>query len=98
MTSTTSGDSTAWRLRCRTCDITTGGLTWVALLAIGGGPSCPACGSSEVTAQDPATGSAITFPRPLVPPVEWWQCCNCGGTGLDSHGDTCPHCSGLGHC
>ncbi|WP_344594373.1 hypothetical protein [Actinomadura vinacea] len=94
----TSEESTAWRLRCRTCDITTGALNWVTLLTLSGGPSCPACGSNEVTAQDPATGSAIAFPRPLVPPVEWWQCCNCGGTGLDAHSDTCPHCAGLGHC
>jgi len=89
---------TAWRLRCRDCDATTGGLTWVTLLTLRGGPSCPSCESNQVTAQDPATGAAITFPRPLVPPVEWWQCCNCGGTGLDAYGDTCPHCAGFGHC
>ncbi|MFF5261800.1 hypothetical protein ACFY4C_22915 [Actinomadura viridis] len=87
----------AWRLRCRACDVTTGGLNWVVLLALRDGPSCPSCGSNQVTAQDPATGSAITFPRP-APLAEWWQCCNCGGTGLDSYGDTCPHCQGHGHC
>ncbi|MEU0521254.1 hypothetical protein [Streptosporangium sp. NPDC006007] len=27
-----------------------------------------------------------------------WQCCHCGGTGLDGHGQTCPHCEGLGFC
>ncbi|WP_160330454.1 hypothetical protein [Sphaerimonospora mesophila] len=27
-----------------------------------------------------------------------WQCCHCGGGGLDSHGDTCRHCEGLGFC
>ncbi|MCG5215451.1 hypothetical protein [Streptosporangium sp. KLBMP 9127] len=27
-----------------------------------------------------------------------WQCCHCGGTGVDSYGDTCPHCHGLGFC
>ena len=89
---------TTWRLRCRACNVTTGGLGWVTLLALRGGPSCSACGSAEVTAQDSATGSAIAFPRPLASVGEWWQCCNCGGTGLDSYGDTCPHCSGLGNC
>lgn len=34
----------------------------------------------------------------LVPPVRLWQCCHCGGTGIDSHGDTCLHCDGAGHC
>ncbi|MFB4318122.1 hypothetical protein [Actinomadura sp. 21ATH] len=88
----------AWRLRCRACQVTTGGLTWVGLLGLRGGPACAACGSGEVIAQDPATGTAITFPRPLAPLGQWWQCCNCGGTGLDGYGDTCPHCAGLGHC
>jgi hypothetical protein len=27
-----------------------------------------------------------------------YQCCHCGGTGLDSYGETCGHCEGLGHC
>ncbi|MEV0971713.1 hypothetical protein [Microtetraspora glauca] len=27
-----------------------------------------------------------------------WQCCHCGGGGLDSYGDTCRHCDGLGFC
>ena len=88
----------AWRLRCRACQKTTGGLNWVALLGIRGGPTCPACGSDEVTAQDAESGSVVTFPRPLAPVGEWWQCCNCGGTGLDAHGDTCPHCTGYGNC
>jgi hypothetical protein len=88
----------AWRLRCRACNVTTTGLNWIILLALRGGPTCPACGSHEVTAQDPVTGTAIAFPRPLTPPVEWWRCCNCGGTGADAYGDTCPHCAGLGHC
>lgn len=35
---------------------------------------------------------------PLVPPVQLYQCCHCGGTGVDSYGDTCPHCHGYGHC
>lgn len=87
-----------WRLRCRDCGVTTGALNWVTLLAKRGGPFCPSCGSNEVTAQDSVTGSAVAFPRPLVPPVQWWQCCNCGGTGLDWSGESCPHCQGLGHC
>ena len=40
-----------------------------------------------------------TDQRPAyVPPVETYQCCHCGGTGLDSHGETCEHCEGLGFC
>jgi hypothetical protein len=35
---------------------------------------------------------------PYVPPVETYQCCHCGGTGLDSHGEICGHCEGLGFC
>jgi hypothetical protein len=27
-----------------------------------------------------------------------YQCCHCGSTGLDSSGDTCSHCHGLGFC
>ncbi|MBB4938686.1 DnaJ-class molecular chaperone [Streptosporangium album] len=27
-----------------------------------------------------------------------WRCCHCGGTGVDSHGQTCQHCEGLGFC
>ncbi|WP_141579374.1 hypothetical protein [Actinomadura sp. WMMA1423] len=93
-----SDQNTSWRLRCRACNVTAAGLHWVNLLALRGGPSCSACGSDEVTAQDSATGSAVTFPRLPASFGQWWQCCNCGGTGLDSYGDTCPHCSGLGHC
>lgn len=33
-----------------------------------------------------------------VPIVRRYQCCHCGGTGLDSVGDVCPHCEGLGFC
>jgi hypothetical protein len=33
----------------------------------------------------------------LVPPVQRWRCCYCGGTGLDADGATCEHCQGLGH-
>jgi hypothetical protein len=34
----------------------------------------------------------------VVPPVESWQCCHCGGGGLDSIGQTCEYCEGLGFC
>ncbi|GIH91262.1 hypothetical protein ACFFMN_09700 [Planobispora siamensis] len=27
-----------------------------------------------------------------------WQCCHCGGTGVDSYSETCLHCEGLGFC
>lgn len=30
-----------------------------------------------------------------IPPR--WQCCICGGTGVDSHGDTCSSCDGHGY-
>nr|BFE32403.1 hypothetical protein GCM10010200_046540 [Actinomadura rugatobispora] len=90
--------STPWRLRCWVCNHTNHGLNWVTLLALRDGPACSACGSHEVTAQDSATGAAVTFPCAAVSLGEWWQCCNCGGTGLDSGGDACPHCEGLGHC
>ncbi|SEG31370.1 hypothetical protein SAMN04489712_104354 [Thermomonospora echinospora] len=94
----TVDELTAWRLRCRVCQVTSGGLTWVKLLGLRGGPSCSSCGAKEVTAQEPASGAAVVFPRPLAPLGELWRCCNCGGTGLDAYGDTCPHCAGLGHC
>ncbi|MFG1827165.1 hypothetical protein ACGFIJ_32195 [Microbispora bryophytorum] len=35
-------------------------------------------------------------PVPITP--RRWQCCHCGGGGLDSHGETCRHCDGLGFC
>lgn len=31
-------------------------------------------------------------------PVTRWQCCHCGGAGVDSYGETCRHCEGLGFC
>jgi len=34
----------------------------------------------------------------LVPPVQRYRCCTCGGTGLTSTGQTCGDCSGLGLC
>lgn len=33
----------------------------------------------------------------LIAPQKW-RCCHCGGGGLDSYGDTCRHCDGLGFC
>ena len=27
-----------------------------------------------------------------------YRCCQCGGQGLDSHGETCGLCEGLGFC
>ncbi|GAA2614370.1 hypothetical protein SMC26_24195 [Actinomadura fulvescens] len=87
----------AWRLRCRVCNASAD-TNWTVMLARRVGPSCAECGSAEVTAQETGTGVSVAFPRPLVPPVEWWQCCNCGGGGLDSYGDTCPHCNGYGNC
>ncbi|WP_185949796.1 MULTISPECIES: hypothetical protein [unclassified Microbispora] len=35
-------------------------------------------------------------PAPITP--QRWQCCHCGGGGLDSYGETCRHCDGLGFC
>jgi hypothetical protein len=40
-------------------------------------------------------------PRPgpgrLMEP-DHYECCTCGGQGLDSHGETCRHCHGQGFC
>ncbi|WP_160330495.1 hypothetical protein [Sphaerimonospora mesophila] len=33
---------------------------------------------------------------PAEIPVTRWRCCHCGGAGVDSHGETCRHCEGLG--
>ncbi|GAA1264695.1 hypothetical protein Psi02_63870 [Planotetraspora silvatica] len=35
-------------------------------------------------------------PADVIP--KRWQCCHCGGTGVDSYSDTCQHCEGLGFC
>ncbi|GAA3424617.1 hypothetical protein GCM10018953_18000 [Streptosporangium nondiastaticum] len=43
---------------------------------------------------EPATPTAEL---PGIAPRRW-QCCHCGGTGVDSHGETCEHCEGLGFC
>ncbi|WP_328708695.1 hypothetical protein [Microbispora hainanensis] len=43
------------------------------------------------TEQPPPTESTPITPRR-------WQCCHCGGGGLDSYGETCRHCDGLGFC
>ncbi|MFI0450718.1 hypothetical protein [Actinomadura sp. 6N118] len=89
--------TSSWRLRCRTCNLTRP-TDWVALLTLRSGPYCAECGSDQVTAQEPTTGAAFAFPRPLVPALELSACCNCGGGGLDAYGDTCPHCNGYGNC
>jgi hypothetical protein len=34
---------------------------------------------------------------PLIAPQKW-RCSHSGGGGLDSDGDTCRHCDGLGFC
>jgi hypothetical protein len=39
-----------------------------------------------------------TNPSVPAPPVRAYQCCTCGGTGLDSYGEICEHCEGLGFC
>ncbi|GII56308.1 hypothetical protein Pth03_46970 [Planotetraspora thailandica] len=44
---------------------------------------------------DTEQGPALETP-PAVPLR--WQCCHCGGGGLDSYGETCRHCNGLGLC
>ncbi|MEV4531588.1 hypothetical protein [Streptosporangium sp. NPDC049304] len=36
-------------------------------------------------------------PPALIAPKRW-RCCDCGATGLDSHGITCESCDGLGFC
>ncbi len=42
------------------------------------------------------TDDQDTLPVNLVP--RRWQCCDCGGTGLDGYGQTCELCEGLGFC
>ncbi|GIH78331.1 hypothetical protein [Planobispora longispora] len=47
------------------------------------------------------TDEAITSPVPQpLPPIapKRWICCHCGGAGLDSYGEICLHCEGLGFC
>ncbi|MFD0883045.1 hypothetical protein ACFQ08_00475 [Streptosporangium algeriense] len=42
------------------------------------------------------TDDQDTPPVDLVP--QRWQCCDCGGTGLDGNSQTCDLCEGLGFC
>ncbi|MFF0312909.1 MULTISPECIES: hypothetical protein [Streptosporangium] len=41
--------------------------------------------------------NAPTAELPGIAPRRW-QCCHCGGTGVDGYGETCEHCEGLGFC
>ncbi|MBO3748788.1 hypothetical protein J5X84_22135 [Streptosporangiaceae bacterium NEAU-GS5] len=54
-----------------------------------------------VSAADPTTPtpSANTPAPDTVPiPPKRWQCCHCGGCGVDGYGETCRHCDGEGFC
>jgi hypothetical protein len=47
-----------------------------------------------------AFNAAMSYANSVTPDTEsgHYQCCQCGGGGLDSHGETCGHCNGLGFC
>jgi hypothetical protein len=83
--------------RCRTCRHSRAS-TWLTLAANLSDRCCGSCESPRITVYEIATRTAIALPRPLAPVAQLWQCCTCGGSGLDSYGDTCPHCHGNGHC
>jgi hypothetical protein len=91
-----SCSSSAWSARCRACGAAET-VDLVLPIEIQTGPTCRTCDSVEMT----VTGHKLTiiFSRPLPPlPIKGWQCCHCGGGGLDSYGDPCEHCEGLGTC
>ena len=85
-----------WRSVCRACGAVED-VDLVLPIEIQMGPACRTCGSIEMTVT--RGGLTIIFSRPLPPtPVKGWQCCHCGGTGLDFYGEVCPHCEGTGTC
>ena len=92
----TTQQTSPWSARCRACG-TTERVDLVLPIEIQTGPTCRTCGSVEMTVT--GNGLTIIFSRPLPPlPVNGWQCCHCGGTGLEFYGDPCEHCEGLGTC
>jgi hypothetical protein len=92
----TSSPSFPWSARCRSCGATEP-VDLILPIEIHTGPACRSCGFSALTVT--GKGLTIIFSRPLPPlPVKGWQCCHCGGGGLDSYGETCEHCEGLGTC
>jgi hypothetical protein len=92
----TTQHTVSWRGTCRACG-TAAPVDLALPVEIHTGPTCRSCGSVEMT----VTGGGLTiiFSPPLPPlPVKGWQCCHCGGTGLEFYGDPCPHCEGTGTC
>ncbi|GAA1571779.1 hypothetical protein GCM10009678_63060 [Actinomadura kijaniata] len=83
--------------RCRSCGHSRAS-DWLALPADLTGAACNSCGCEEITLYELATRAAVRLPRPLIPPVQRYTCCHCGGTGLDSLANTCPACLGAGFC
>ncbi|MGK5557673.1 hypothetical protein ACSNOI_39300 [Actinomadura kijaniata] len=83
--------------RCRSCGHSRAS-DWPDLPADLTGTACNSCGSEEITLYELATRAALRLPRPLIPPVQRYTCCHCGGTGLDSLANTCPACLGAGFC
>ncbi|MFC9973486.1 hypothetical protein ACFVH6_21590 [Spirillospora sp. NPDC127200] len=83
--------------RCRSCGHSRAS-DWIDLPGDLAGTSCNSCGSEQITLYEIATRAPLVLPRPLVPPVRRFVCCDCGGGGLTSCGDTCPACLGAGFC
>jgi hypothetical protein len=89
--------TTVWIARCGACG-TTETMDPVLPLDIETGLTCPQCGAAELIVTETGPAAALTvFPAP-VPPIQGWQCCHCGGTGLNFYGDPCEHCEGSGRC
>ncbi|WP_018653812.1 hypothetical protein [Actinomadura flavalba] len=92
----TGPDTLPWFwYRCRACHHSRAS-TWTTFPADLSGAACGSCRSTRITFYELATRAVIRLPRPLVPPTNRWTCCDCGGTGLTSSGDTCALCLGAG--
>jgi hypothetical protein len=89
--------TTTWFARCRSCD-TTEPIDLLSPVQLETGAICPQCGSAELTLTETRAGTTLTVFPAMIPPVKGWQCCHCGGTGLEFYGDPCEHCEGTGTC
>src|SRR5262245_24975035 len=89
--------TTNWLARCRSCG-TAEVIDLLLPIEIETGATCEQCGSAELTVTETSSGATITFFPAVMPPVKGWQCCHCGGTGLEWAGDPCEHCEGIGQC
>jgi hypothetical protein len=88
----------AWRSHCGACGTTTA-VDLALPTEVPTGSACRECSVVKLSVADTGTALTITFSRPIEPlPVKGWQCCHCGGTGLEFYGDPCEHCEGTGQC